>query len=123
MHKSKPTAIFAILIINSMAIAGCLVNDISYDGYTSFVVVNNYNETIYSIVINILDPGYHFSGYVLSNKKFSKGKSKVQYLDKTEKAFNAEVIVWFGSEYDIKEYRFAPGETTFITLNENGILE
>ena len=129
MQKSRSWGLFAkitILIITSilsMAFAGCIVIDFSYDDYTSFIIVNNYTQTINSMKIIFIDSGHSFDGYLLENVNFPKGTSKKQYLDRIDKAFNAEVIVRFGSEYDIKQYRFAPNETTVIALNENGILE
>jgi len=124
MLKPKFSVFFtliAVLSIITMAFAGCDIE--SWDDYVSYVVVNNYDQAITRMTIRFLEPGFNFDYYLFENENYTKGKSKVEYLEKYDKPFNAEVTAWFGSEYDFNDYRFAPGETTVITLNENGILE
>ena len=123
MLKSKFSVIFTLIAILFVfpVFTGCVID--SWDDYVFYVVVNQYDKTITRMTISFLDPGFDFDYYLLDYDSFPKGKSRVHNLDKFDKAFNAEVIAWFGGEYDFKDYSFAPGETTVITLNENGILE
>jgi len=118
MLKPKFLVIFTIILL---AFAGCFID--SLDDYISYIVVNNYDKTITRMTIGFIDSGSPDYFYLLDYDSFPKGKSNVKYLERFDEAFNGQVAVWFGSEYDIKDYRFAPGETTVITLNENGILE
>ena len=110
-----------LFIIILLSLWGCYI-DYSFDGSPSFIVVNNYDQAIRYMTIGFLEPGFDFT-YVFEKLNFTKGTSKKQYLERFDNPFNAEVTVWFGNEYDFNEYRFAPNETTVITLNENGILE
>ena len=124
MLKSKVSVIFIVIVafsIITMAFAGCEID--SLDDYVSFIVVNKYDQAIRRMTIRLLEPGFPVSTYVFDNENYTKGKSKVEYLEKSKKPFNAEVTVWFGDEYDFKDYSFAPGETTVIILNDKGILE
>ena len=126
MHKSQFWVIFTILAVFSifpMVFTGCIVIDLSPGEYTYFVVVNNHDQTIKNIHINFLDSGFSFDGYIIENVNIAPGRSKKINLEKIITPFDAEVIVWFGDKYDVNEYRFFPGETTVITLNETGILE
>ncbi|MCL2139037.1 MAG: hypothetical protein FWH41_07660 [Treponema sp.] len=126
MFKSNFFVLFTILAVLSifpMVFAGCIVMDSPSDGYSSFTVVNNYDQIIKSVDITFLDPGFSFDGYIFPNEKIPPGKSKKIQIDKINKSYNAEVIVWFGNNYDLKDYIFTPDETTVITLNEKGILE
>ena len=104
-----------LLIIISMSLRGC---DIEPDvKEPSLQVENQYHRPIDRVgIINI--PSYIY----YENLNITEGNSEI-FETNIKNSFEADVIVWFESEYDIKAAGFTPGKTTTVTLNENGILE
>ena len=114
--------IIVVSMIICLTQASCIVFGGEDETRSYFKIVNNYDLPITYISISFIEK-ISYDGYIFDELNIPKGKSETYSLEPYDKPYNAEVNVFFGDMYSIKELRFNPGKTTTATLNEDGILE
>jgi len=116
-----------LLIIVTMTFCGCII-EIGERSYLKgsespyLKIVNQYHRPINEITIFKITAADSRTYNYFGNLNITKGNSGTFDIYGNN-AFEADIKVSFGSEYDIKQVSFSAGKTTTVTLNENGILE
>jgi len=116
-----------LLIIVSLFLSGCFIqfgdeSPFFVDDRPSLKVVNRYHQPIDVVTVYEATDGGPSIYYHYIELNITKGKSDTFKLDYTS-SLDAYTKVSYGSEYDVKIVRLTVGNTTTVTLNENGILE